>query len=266
MPDTPEIITFCNSAYIPVLANFLAAPGAPAPAALTVYGLDPETTSFAEQAGAIARPLDWSGSLGVLWKARLKVFQDLLAEGRSFVHTDVDALWLRTPLDALLAPEPDMTFSQGTIHPPEGHEARGFVLCCGLFRMNATDAARRFLERVADDIPATSDDQSSVNRVLLADGVVWDGAETPDYRLRMRGKRFSCWKRTLIGRAPGDGLTVGLTPHGLVQRIHDPVDTVGRVHVSHPLSPKSAKEKLNLFSELGLLFVSRDRDNTPVES
>lgn len=265
MPSDPalRVVTFCNRAYLPVLANFLAAPHAPDRDDLVLYGLDPETRAAAEEAGIEARALDWSGDLATLWQARIDVFRALAAEGTDLIHTDADALWVGPGTLDWLTRDTDLAFSQGTVFPPEVHAATGFVLCCGLFRANATPATLRFLEIVGEDVARTGDDQVSVNGVLLGAGTVWAGAGTPDYRLRMRDTAFSCWKRPLTGTAPGLGLSVRLVPHSVVQRIRDPLDLDGRICVSHPLSPKVAGEKLDLFRDSGLLFIREDWRSLP---
>lgn len=263
MTKRPLILTFCNRSYLPILANFLAAPGAPSPENLRVYGLDAEAVAFAKAAGAEAVEMPWDGDFASLWAARIGIFKDLLSDGHCIVHTDADAIWLKDPLSEWLLDDADMSFTQGTIHPPEVFERWGFVLCCGLFCLNATAASQGFLSRVADDIEETGDDQTSVNRVLLADRMEWAAGDAPDYKLRMRGLRFSCWKSALHGLAEGGDLSARLVPHRIVQRIQDPIDLDGDVHVSHPLSPKSAPKKLELFEKMGLRFIREDWQSVP---
>lgn len=263
MTSSPLILIFCDRSYLPILANFLAAPGAPRPEDVRVYGLDVGAVAFAKTAGTEAVQLSWDGDLAGLWAARIGVFSEILRAGQSFIHTDADAIWLKDPLADWLADDVDMTFTQGTIHPPAVFETWGFVLCCGLFRLNATAASQRFLSRVADDIMETGDDQTSVNRVLMSDGIEWADSASPEYRLRMRGQRFSCWKSALQGHASKADLSVRLVPHRIVQRIHDPMDLDGNVYVSQPLSPKSAPEKLKLFEEMELLFIRKDWQSVP---
>lgn len=252
------IVTFSNRDYIPVLANFLAAPGAPNPNDLKVYGLDQETVNFARRSGMQAETLEWGGSFKDLWSARIDVFRNLIKNGKNIIHTDLDAIWLRNPVASWMTGDLDMYFSQGTIHPNAMYEKNGFVLCCGLFSMTASDATVKFLDDLKEDLKDTGDDQASLNEVLMEGRTSWNDSDAPDYRLAMKNHRISCWKDSLVGQSERYALSVGLIPHGIVQRIHDPTDTLGHAHVKHPLSPKNASEKLDLFHDLGLLYIRPD--------
>lgn len=194
------------------------------------------------------------------------MFRNLVGAGQDFVHSDADAIWLRDPVEDWMSTDTDMIFSQGTIHPSDAHAAVGFVLCCGLFRINATAASARFLDLVAEHVVSTGDDQYSVNEVLRTNGAAWDKATVPDYRLRMRGKPFSCWKNPIEGECAQLGLRVALIPHSVVQRIHDPIDTNGRVCVKHLLTPKKAGEKLDRLRREGLLFIREDWRELPPQA
>lgn len=254
----PLIVTFCNRDYIPVLANFMAAPGAPRTSELKVYGLDRATVEFARCSGAQAEALAWNGVLRDLWTARVEVFENLIERGQDFVHTDADAVWLRNPITTWMNGDLDSYFSQGTIHPTDTHSKLGFVLCCGLFGIRASDATIEFFKRLKQDVKETGDDQTSVNKILMEGRTLWESCASPDYRLRIKNKRFSCWKNLIVGHSEDYGLSVGLIPHGIVQRIHDPTETLAKVNIKHPLSPKKALDKLNLFAALGLLYIRPD--------
>lgn len=263
MSNAPLVICFCNVGYIPVLANFFAAPGAPNPASVRIYALDRQAADFAQSAGAEVEQLNWSSNLGKLWKPRIDIFRSLVDEGQDFVHTDSDAVWRRDATVTCIDGSRDMSFSQGSIFPAQVLDVTGFVLCCGLFRMNATEGTKAFLAKVDRDIAETGDDQMSVNRVLLEAGTRWEECKTADYRLRFNGHSFSCWKTSRVGKSEEFGLEVELIPHGLVQRIHDPVGAPRKICVQHPLAPKEAGEKLDLFRKMGLLYIREDWRGVP---
>lgn len=262
MTSNSPVVTFCDRHYIPVLENFLAAPGAPDASDLIVYGLDDETLACAEDAGATARPLAWDGSLDGLWEERLRVFRDLVASGSGFIHSDVDAIWLRDPRGAWSSDDVDMAFSAGTIHPKAVHATWGFVLCCGYFQMNATAGSARLLDLALEAFQASRDDQDTINALLLQQGTEWPDAPSPDYRLRASDTSFSCWKRPVTGQCRALGLTVRLLPHGIVQRIHDPMATGREICIRHPLSLKEGDEKMQTLRELGLVFTDGDAGKT----
>ena len=48
--------------------------------------------------GVDAEPVESSGNLRDLWVQRIRVFSALLAAGEEFVHSDIDAVWVRNPL------------------------------------------------------------------------------------------------------------------------------------------------------------------------
>ena len=263
MAGSPLIVTFCSRDYIPVLANFVAALRKRKQRPLRIYCLDAETYEFCLSADVQARMLTWDGSLESLWTKRVAVFCELIADGHDFIHSDVDAVWFRDPVDLWTSDDVDMVFSQGTIHPPDAHQALGFVLCCGFFRMNATGGVERFLDRLAGHVARTGDDQESVNRVLIEAGTQWQNIETPDYRLRVRGQSFNCWKEPVQGYCQELDLTISLIPHSVVQRTEDPSDTMDRVCVKHPLAAKDPRDKLEELGRQGLLAVRQDWYDLP---
>lgn len=252
MPDAMRVVTFCNENYLSLLDNFCAAPGAPAREAMIVYALDYVTLERASHLGIESRKLDWDGDLASLWTTRTRKFAQLINDGVSFIHTDLDAVWLRDPLAHLFSGDQDMIFSQGTIWPPECHARLGFVLCCGLFAMRPGEASSKFLELMVDDLHRTGDDQVSLNALLMTHETAWPGWLSPDYRLPFEGGKFSCWSKPLDGVCEALDLRVRMIPHRDAMRIKD--CTALDPYVFHPLSPKQSEQKLRMFADLGLRF------------
>lgn len=253
MADPLQVVSFCDRNYLTLLENFLAAPGAPDGEDMLIYALDEVALKQANSMGVDARLLQWSGDLAELWTARVGVFAELVLSGVSFIHTDLDAVWLRDPRSHLFESDHELVFSQGTIHPREAFDAVGFVLCCGLFMMRAGPVAAKFCELLKDDLEETGDDQASVNRLLSNLGTVWPGHKSPHYRIQFQDAKFSCWSQPLDGICDELGLRIRLLAHKDVMRVHDPIAEDPFVY--HPLSPKDAGEKMEMFENLGLRFI-----------
>lgn len=257
------VVTFCNKDYVPVLANFLAAPGAPQINRFRVYCLDIETSAFADRMGIESVQVEWDGDFGSLWQKRVQIFSELTLAGQDFVHTDVDALWLENPLTVVSQLDADLAFSQGTIHPSDVLSKWGFVLCCGFFAVKAGDASLRFLTKLAEHVQETGDDQTSTNQLLAQAGMEWQGTSKPDYRLEVLDQRFNCWLTERYGRCEAWDLSVALLPHGTFQRIPDPIGDLRRVHLKHPLSSKEASKKLEEFEKQNLFFLQDAGSSVP---
>ncbi|WP_170761976.1 putative nucleotide-diphospho-sugar transferase [Ruegeria lacuscaerulensis] len=256
----PLVVTFVDKRYIPVLANWLAFACRVGNFDICIYCLDRETEDFAKAAGLGVESVNWDGSFENLWALRLRILADLVEEGRSIVHTDSDCIWLADPLLNGFGSGADLIFSQGTIHPASVHEKLGFVLCCGLFRVNPGAGGSQFLRKLAEHVEHTKDDQASVNELLLSAETVWDRSDTPDYRLRFRNSTFPCWTETLRGVCTREQITIDLVPHKLVQRIPDPTALEREVIAKHHFSAKDAKAKLDEFRKQGLYALVQNWD------
>jgi hypothetical protein len=246
----PLIVAFSDAAYLPLLTVWVRQVRALGAGRLRIYCLDEPTAQWCAVNDVDHERLQWSGRLDELWAERIRVFTDLLRMGQSFVHSDIDAIWLRNPLreGTAAACDCDLVFSQGTVWPPDVHEQWGFVLCCGWFRARASAAAVEFFETLRIDVAHTGDDQISVNRVLAARQPCWSAGKQGEYRFPFRDRWVQCWTHAVQARA--GSLTVALLPHQEFQRL--PEDYAGAV-VKHFLTPKNCQQKMSLLSAAGLL-------------
>ena len=55
--------------------------------------------------------------LNGFWQFRCEIFLRILDKYGSFIHSDLDAIWLKNPEIILKEINADLIFSQGTIHP-----------------------------------------------------------------------------------------------------------------------------------------------------
>ena len=192
------------------------------------------------------------GALAARAFLRIEVFARLVDKGEDFVHSDIDAIWLRNALleGAAATRQEDLVFSQGTVWPPDVHAVWGFVLCCGWFRVRASSATRDYFASLAVAVQATGDDQVSVNRLLVGRSVRWHFGAAPEYALAFREHRFRVWHQAIQGVTVDGRLSICLLPHREFQRLPEPYD--GAV-VKHLLTPKNCQEKLVVLRAARLL-------------
>ena len=193
--------------------------------------------------------MKWNGDLCDLWVQRIRVFSALAAAGEEFIHSDIDAMWIRNPLQAGSARDSaeDLLFSQGTVWPPDIHDQWGFVLCCGWFWAKPSAAAQRFFEALETDVQRTGDDQVSVNRLLAAQQVRWSHSRQGEYQRTFGDRDVQCWSHVIRGQA--GSLSIALLPQREFQRLPDDPE---QVVVKHYLTPKNCAQKLTAFRAWGL--------------
>ena len=250
------IIAFADSRYADVLMNWLVALALQGVDNYLVIALDRDLHALLTAHGVPCVLSELKGDLGDLWVARIRVFAALCAAGIDFIHSDVDAIWLRDPREAYLGEsDADLIASQGTIWPADVHRRFGFVLCGGLLAVRSSAASRKLLAELGADVAVTRDDQVSLNRLIARRGIVWQMAPADCYYLSNGEMRLLCSKSPIAGRTP-DGLRVSVLPQHLFQRV--PLQLKEMPFVSHPLTPKEPQAKLAEFARTGCLFVRPD--------
>jgi len=253
----PVIIAFADSRYTDVLMNWLVALALQRIDNYLVMALDRDLHQLLTAHDIPCVLCELNGDLGDLWVERVRVFAALCAAGIDFIHSDVDAIWLRDPRHAHLgATDVDLIASQGTVWPHDVHERFGFVLCCGLFLLRSSAASQQLIADLLSDVAMTRDDQVSLNRLLADRRITWRTKPPDTYYIEAGGpRRFLCSKSPIVGHTP-DGLRVSLLPHHLFQRVPLPLAEIP--FVSHPLTPKEPNAKLAEFARLGWLFIRPD--------
>ena len=195
--------------------------------------------------------------LNGFWQFRCEIFLRILDKYGSFIHSDLDAIWLKNPEIILKEINADLIFSQGTIHPRPMFKKFGLVACCGFFVIRDSDGARFFLNLLKSDVQNTGDDQVSVNKILY--NFVESFSFEDNYYEKVcfsNGERFSirCSNKNIFGDFKNfydQKLSVAILPHRLIPRLKDSVDK--STIVAHPLAPKSNDEKMKLLKEIRLL-------------
>ena len=191
-----------------------------------------------------------------LWLLRLTVFSELSARKINFIHSDVDAVWLRSPMEFFKANEHyDMLFSSGTNFPLETSRKMGFVACCGLFSVVGNKNTAGFFRAVTDYSMNYFDDQVCLNSLLSDDDFSWT-LSRGIYHLHKQSHfldesddgKFLCSREIITGISETRNLTVGILPHHLFQRIPQ----IGNdAFVKHILAPRDLSQRLDILVKNG---------------
>jgi hypothetical protein len=242
----PPAIVFSNAAYAEVLANWIEHAEALRIGNIVVVALDAETARVAAARDVISAPLSKITSHEQLWARRAELFGALAAAGIDFIHSDADAVWLRSPIDEIFGLDVDVAFSEGTIWPYDVLEHWGVVLCCGLFGVRAGPRAAAFFAAVIERMRIDRDDQAAVNRTLLDKGIAWCMDEPCEFRIWQK-RQFRIFRQPLIGSCAD--LRVALLPHYQFPRLPEvSAETI----VAHPLSPQEGAPTVRELQRLGL--------------
>jgi hypothetical protein len=236
----PVTIAFATDGFGPLTMNWLAHAhkvGAPAP---LVVALDAALAHSLEEAGIPFIRHRYDGSLGDLWLQRTLFFEFLAGAGIDFIHSDVDAVWLRDPRPFCFGDFGlDLIFSQGVNYPAPIWRQWGFVLCCGFFAVRARPAVAAFFSEVRGLVRRVGDDQVVINHLIAERGLVWAADRQTGYDLSNKGKLFT---------GPSLDLHVGLLPHHLFPRL--PIAEPGAM-VRHPVGPGDPIEKAAVLRQVG---------------
>jgi hypothetical protein len=242
----PVVLVFSDLTYLSVLENWLAHAKSLAIDRIVIVALGQETREALTGQGVPVVVLPSVASLRDLWILRAELFAALAEHGVDFIHSDADAIWLKSPVHEIFDLPADLVFSQGTIWPHDIVDSWGFVVCCGLFGVRGNTATANFFSAVVDRIGREGDDQVAVNRELGARSIRWD-IMPPSDRLDWNGRSFKIFDRAFYGHC--ETLKVALLPYNRFPRL--PMDTTGVV-VAHPLSAKEASNKVDELRRLGL--------------
>jgi hypothetical protein len=242
--DLPLTVVFVSQGYLRLLANWLQYARKFCGGNLLVCALDDESCSWSEARGLRAHLIQWDEKLNSLWKTRVSVVRQLVADGYTVVHSDVDAIWNRNPLDRVSGVKADIIFSQGTIWPHDVHEKTGAILCCGFFMIRSGPGAEQFMDAWCSAMRSDDDDQRAVNRLLAEMGMRWGEA---DYTITFADREFRCFRDTQYFSADS-GLEVALLPHREFQRIPEKYEAT----VAHYFSEKSGAESESVLRDHNL--------------
>ena len=256
---SPLIVVHVNYAYVELLDNWLCAMeriGIDIKKQCLVVALDKKTHCHIQEKGlgSVLCDLDIFPTLiqfKVIFTFRA-MFNSLLADmGIDFIHSDVDAIWLKNPLPYLARHNNyDLLASQGTTHPRKAFQKWGVTLCCGFFFVKSTKQTRQFLKKVASQTKHSGDDQQGLNHILLKGNLDWQINDT--YNTSSRNNTFLCSRHIIRGQS--QGLHVGLLPFKQFVRATTQAPT-SDTYVYHPLAPRIVASKKKLFKSMNCWFL-----------
>jgi hypothetical protein len=243
--DNLVVCVFANRDYVPVLDVWNKFFKKTANCKYLVFALDRETHEFCFQHGLDVFFTPFEGDWLSFMRHQMLLTRKILDLGYTILVSDVDALWIKNPIDFTLSQDSDLVFSPGTIQPPRAHAQWGNVLCTGYFLVRPSDKVDSFLDCVQERM-LREGDQPAINHELLERGMKWDSQDSV-YKIEFREK--SILQTITPRRGAAGGLTVTLLPNRYFQRLTEDEDA----YVIHPIAPKKCADKLRVFKDLGVI-------------
>ncbi|MDO7614708.1 MAG: glycosyltransferase family 77 protein [Crocinitomicaceae bacterium] len=188
----------------------------------TIYSLDQDIYDYLveNEINTELLPLDIFEEGAHLWdwRERLKFIFKLLNEGINVLHSDLDAIWLKNPLD-LVEEKYDLIASTGTF-PQNIYEKIGCTLCMGWIYYKSSTIIKELFQDILDkNTHDNFDDQIEFNRKI--------------FNGKWQNLKLKTLDQSIISRGQ-----------------HHDVNT----YVAHPLSPKHIdREKLLKSKNLWIL-------------
>ena len=192
--------------------------------------------------------LECTNEISDLWKKRIATIKKIIDQNVDCIHSDADAVWIKNPLrNYLIDKEKDLVISQGTIWPKDVFMKWGFVLCCGLFYVQASWKTKNLFNEIKEDVDLTKDDQISLNRIILSDNIKWKIDE--GYELGFNKYTIKCSESVINGQ--GQRFKISVLPQHLFQRLH--IER-SNPYVKHILSNKQGEDTIEVIRRAGCYF------------
>jgi len=159
------IVTFCNYEYIRIALNWITCLQKVNVYSYLIIATDEEAFDALtnKKANVIYSPGNLPKRSGTGWKWRFQTISNLLNSGFNILHSDLDAIWLKNPLD-LIDDESDIIVSMDRGGwPPKTFEKLGFTMCMGWIYLKSTDIVKNALLKILDSKTTDIDDQQEFN-------------------------------------------------------------------------------------------------------
>ena len=253
MPDEVLTITFVTEGYIDLAKNWIRhVESSGYVGEIKIFALDSASERGLPK-DLVERVSSSITGLETLWNLRVKIFRSISQSRISFIHSDVDAVWLKNPLNYLSKSNAPFIFSQGTVHPPDVHKTLNFVFCCGFFYYSAIaqpEMTQKYMKMWENRTRLTQDDQTSINQLFLSDIKIPD--RTRNMTVDSTVGSFSIYEDVFeLNHKDSDLPLVALLPHKHFPRLLFEEDRDDWV-VAHPLTPKNSREKIELLKAQNL--------------
>lgn len=200
-----KIIAFGNSRYKRLAHNWALYLHRHGIENYTIYSLDQDIYDYLtkNKINTTLFPLVMFEGAKWDWRKRLKFISKLLNEGTSILHSDLDAIWLKNPLD-LIEKKYDIVASTGTF-PPNVCKKIGYTLCMGwIYYKSSYIVKELFTNTLHERSKDNFDDQNEFNNELFTSS-------------KYKNLKLKALDKSIISRG----------------NIHN-----SETYVAHPLSPK----------------------------
>lgn len=212
----PVVVLVLNAAYLRVFENFILAPAIPSMLrAWDVHLLCTDRVVgplVAVHRGWRCRAVQQAGrGAAKTYTKRIPYVRELVRAGRDVLISDLDALWLRDPLQTLQGIDAGIVASRGS-SPPSVSAVWGATVCMGFVFFRGSDP------RVAAALDALTvpmrEDQTDFNRNLLRERVRWD-----EGRLAYIPSAHTSYGTVMRPNRTYTGLRVAMLAHSTFRRI-----------------------------------------------
>jgi tetratricopeptide (TPR) repeat protein len=173
----------------------------------------------------------------IFWFETVKLRRRINSMGVNYIHTDIDAFWLRNPLSLMESIKCDILGS--IAHGQPRHLVRdwGFAICCGFYSIRSNERTRKIYDQYVRLTGRLPHDQAALNQLLYDNGITWETQSTS-------------YKR---GRCNGSGLDVYILPENIVSRDPSSLSRTTIPYVFHPyLGSGAMNKKLETLNEWGI--------------
>ena len=190
-----------------------------------------------------------------LFKLRIKILREYISRGKSIILSDLDATWVRSPVDYIVSSGSDIVAQRGS-YPKNLAEKWGATVCMGFLYIKSCHRTETFLEIVQTEVDAVGDDQIAFNKALDLDVISWGGPLTYETNID-----FS----TGLSQS---GIAVTLLPHNLFPRICPWGSLPSMVVVAHcfdkGVSKSDPGQKMQRAASRGIWYLKSNWKDTPV--
>ena len=194
----------------------------------------------------------FSGKALAICALKFPVCRLLLRSGLNVIFSDIDAIWLRNPINILMSSSSDLAFQGAAFFPQNISRLWGFTACTGFFFIRHSSGALQFMEYCVNKHMKVHDDQFAFNLGLLAGSVRWrnlpnapfDSEELVKETFKNLAGQF------IRGRLERCRIETCALPHHQFWRHPWAATRSDHVVVCHPNSGKSDQEKIQTFVSL----------------
>ncbi len=181
---------------------------------------------------------------------KLSAARKFLQANCSVIYSDVDAIWLKDPIEHVLTADADIAFQPGSF-PVETKETWGFAVCTGFFYLRPTANTLELSRQVSAQFDGS--DQRTMNNILMEQYEInWSRRPSEWENCSIENG----WIEAVYGVCRRTGLELAALPHALYQRHATTKEACNHAIICHPNSPKDQASKIAVIEKLGINIFS----------